>query len=110
MIPSAHSSAKTVGFSWIDHRDPVEAVRDLRRDQIELEAAELLEVGELRDLHPVAPHLPAEPPGTDGRLLPVVLDEPDVVLVGVEPDRAQRLEVELEHIAGCGFRTTWYWK
>ena len=79
---------------------PVEAVRDLRRNEVELEPAELLEVGELRDLHPVAPDLPAEPPRADGRLLPVVLDEADVVLLGVEPDRAQRLEVELEHVGG----------
>ena len=45
------------------HREPLEAVGQLDRDRVELDAAGLLEVGELGDLHPVHPHLPAEPPG-----------------------------------------------
>jgi len=36
----------------------------------------LLEVGELRDLHPVQPHLPAQTPGAKHRGLPVVLNKP----------------------------------
>ena len=53
----------------------------------QVEAADLLEVRELRDLHAVQPDLPAEAPGAEGRALPVVLDEADVVLEQVEPER-----------------------
>src|SRR5262249_57865091 len=41
------------------HRQPLEAIGDLGGDQVELEAAELLEVRELRYLRPVDPDLPA---------------------------------------------------
>src|SRR5919106_4268144 len=78
-----------------EHGQPLETVGDLCRNQVELEPAELLEVRELGDLHPVHPDLPAEPPGTEGRPLPVVLHEPDVVLSEVDSDRLERGEVAL---------------
>jgi hypothetical protein len=64
------------------HGEPLQAVGQLARDGIAIEAADLLEIGELRHLHAVAPHLPAEAPGAQRRALPVVLDEADVVLAG----------------------------
>ena len=71
------------------HRQPLEAVGQLARDRLAVEAADLLEVGELGDLHAVAPDLPAEAPGAERRALPVVLDEADVVRQRVDADRRQ---------------------
>ena len=62
------------------------------------EAADLLEVGVLADLHPVAPDLPAQAPGPDGGIFPVVLDEADVVQGRIEADGAQRPQVEVLHV------------
>ena len=59
---------------------------------------DLLEVGELRDLHAVAPALPAEPPGAERRALPVVLDEADVVQLRVDADRVERAR---DRAPGC---------
>ena len=69
------------------HGEALEAIGDLGRDGLAVEAADLLEVGELRHLHAVAPHLPAEAPGAERRALPVVLDEADVVQLGSRPMR-----------------------
>src|SRR5262245_32752742 len=55
------------------HRDALEAVGQLGGDRPQVDAARLLEVGELGDLHAVHPDLPAEPPCSEGRPLPVVL-------------------------------------
>ena len=60
----------------------------------QLIAAALLEVGELRHFHAVAPDFPAQPPGAERRALPVVLDETDVVQRGVDADRRQRAQVQ----------------
>ena len=49
----------------------------------------LLEVRELRDLHPVNHHLPPDAPGAERRRLPVVLLETHVV---IGQDDAQSLE------------------
>src|SRR5215469_2093676 len=45
------------------HRQPFEPVGQLGRDRVTLDPADLLEVGELADLHAVYPDLPAESPG-----------------------------------------------
>ena len=60
-----------------------------------VDAADLLEVGELADLHAVAPDLPAEAPGAQRRALPVVLDEADVVQRRVDAERRQAAEIEI---------------
>ena len=72
------------------HREALEPVSEFARDGRAFEAGDLLEVGELRYLHAVAPALPAEPPGAERRTLPVVLDEADVVQLGVDADRGER--------------------
>ncbi len=63
-----------------EHRDALEAVGDLAGDRLQVDAAHLLEIGELRDLQAVEHHLPADAPGAERRRLPVVLLEADVVL------------------------------
>ena len=61
---------------------------------VDVDSADLLEVGELADLHSVEPDLPAEPGAAEGRLLPVVLDVAQVVLGGVDPQLAEAAFVE----------------
>ena len=75
--------------------EALQAVGDLARHGGALEARDLLEVGELAHLHPVAPALPAEAPGAERRALPIVLDEADVVQREVDPDRGERAQVEV---------------
>src|SRR6185437_7414483 len=82
------------------HRQSLEAVGDLTRDRPAVEAAHLLEVGELGDLHAVQPYLPAETPRAQRRGLPVVLDEADVVHQRVEAERAQTPEIQIQDIEG----------
>ena len=84
------------------HHDALDAVGQLDADRLEVLADDLLEVGELGDLHAVQPHLPAQTPGADGRLLPVVLDEAHVVGVEVDAQGTQRLQVELLRVARVG--------
>src|SRR5437764_12918212 len=62
------------------HREALEPVGQPGRDGVAFDAADLLEIGELADLHAVEPDLPTEPPGAEGRALPIVLDKADVVL------------------------------
>jgi hypothetical protein len=80
-----------------EHRQPLQPVGDLRGDRRQVDPTGLLEVGELGDLHPVEEDLPADPPRTERRRLPVVFLEADVVLGEVEPERAERVEIKLLH-------------
>src|SRR5690606_4191609 len=77
------------------HRDALESVGDLAGDRPAVEAAGLLEIGELGDLHAVQPDLPAEPPGAERRRLPVVLDEADVMDQRIDAEARERTEIEL---------------
>ena len=65
--------------------------------------ADLLEIGELRHLHAVAPDLPAEPPGAERGALPVILDKADVMERRVDADGLQRAEIEILQIGRRGF-------
>src|SRR5579884_209361 len=85
------------------HRHPLESIGDLDRDRIERNSADLLEIGELRDLHSIQPDLPAEPPGAERRRLPVVLNKADVVLLHPDAERRETLKIELLNIVGCRF-------
>src|SRR5262245_26987127 len=82
------------------HRESLETVGQLPRDRRAFEARDLLKIRELRHLHAVAPALPAESPGTEGRAFPVVLDEADIVELGIDADRGERFEVELLDVVG----------
>src|SRR5262249_10641420 len=49
--------------------EPLEPVGQFTRDRRTFEARDLLKIGELRDLHAVAPAFPAESPGAQSRAL-----------------------------------------
>src|SRR4029079_1882274 len=80
------------------HRQALEPVGELARDRIAVEAPDLLEIGELRQLHGVEPHLPAEPPSAERRALPVVLDEADVVVRGIDSNRVEALQIKVLNV------------
>ncbi|ALD91358.1 hypothetical protein CR3_2148 [Cupriavidus gilardii CR3] len=84
------------------HREALDAVGDLAGDRLAIDAADLLEVGELGHLHAVEPDLPAQAPGAQRRVFPVVLDEADVVLLQVQAQRLERAQVELEDVLRRG--------
>ena len=89
------------GFGVVERdEDAFEPVGDLDRDGVERHAAHLLEVGELRDLLPVEPDLPAQAPRGDGGLLPVIFHEADVVLARVDAEGFERFEIEFLWVAG----------
>jgi hypothetical protein len=70
------------------------ARRSITGHRVAVETADLLKIGELGDLHAVAPDLPAEAPGAQGRALPIVLDETQVVHGRVDAQGVEALEVE----------------
>ena len=69
--------------------DALQSVGQLGGDGIEIDAAALLEVGELGDLQAVEHDLPADAPGAERGRLPVVFFELDVVLAQVDADGAR---------------------
>ncbi len=84
------------------HRQALQAVGDLAGDRLAVDAADLLEVGELRHFHAVEPDFPAQAPGAQRRVFPVVLDEAHVILLEVEAERFERAEIEFENVRRRG--------
>ena len=62
---------------------------------MQVDAAHLLEVGELAHFHAVEPHFPAQAPGTQGRRFPVVFHKADIVLLLMNAQLGQALQIEL---------------
>src|SRR5712691_8687696 len=81
-----------------EHRQTLDAVRQLSRDRREINSAGLLEVRELRDLHSVEQDLPTDAPRAERRRFPVVFLEADVMTREIESDCAQRIEIDLLHV------------
>ena len=85
------------------HRQTFQPVGQLARNRMTVVAANLLEIGELTDFHPVAPDLPAKTPCAQRRAFPVVLDKSDVVQRHIDPDGTQRTKVQLLQVRRAGF-------
>jgi hypothetical protein len=83
------SRSYTLSYVLDVHGEAFEAVGELARDRLAVEAAHLLEIGELGHLHAVAPHFPAEAPGAERGRFPIVLDEADVVEERIDADAAR---------------------
>jgi hypothetical protein len=91
------------GFGVVEgDEDALETIGDFDSHGVKGQAADLLEVGELGDFLAIEPDFPAQAPGGDGGLFPVVFDEADVVLARVNADGFERLEVEFLWVAGVG--------
>src|ERR1700733_8936401 len=86
------------------HREPFKPVCQFGRDRIAIEAADLLEIGELGDFHAVAPDFPSEPRGAERRALPIVFDETNVMMQRVDPDGANTIEINVLHVLWCGLQ------
>src|SRR6056297_1623836 len=76
------------------HGDAFQPVGDLAGDRTAVQPPDLLEVGELGDLHAVQPDLPPQAPGPQRGRLPVVFDETDVMNPRIDADRPKRVQVE----------------
>ena len=85
------------------HRQPFQPIGQLARNRAAVMAAHLLEIGELRHFHAVAPHFPAQPPGTQRGAFPVILDKADIVQAGVDADGLQRPQIQVLHVGRRGF-------
>src|SRR5262249_25870321 len=81
-----------------ERSDALQTKGQLGADGIEIDAAALLEVGELRDLEAIEHHLPAHAPCRQRRRLPVILFELDVVFAQIDAESLKRFEVQLLHI------------
>ncbi len=77
------------------HGEPFQAVGDLAGDRVAVDAADLLEVGELGHLHAVQPDFPAQAPGAQGGRFPVVFHEADVMGERIETEAAQGIQIQL---------------
>src|SRR5258708_26809469 len=81
----------------------IEAVGQLDRHRIEINAAALLEVGELRDFQAVQKHLPTDAPGTQRGRLPIVFLEAHIVIGKAQADGRQALQIQILHVGGSRF-------
>ena len=74
-VAVGHATERAIGPGQVEdtfdalqvHGEAFETIGDLAHHRPAVEAAHLLEVGELRNLHAVQPDLPAEPPGAQRR-------------------------------------------
>ncbi len=86
------------------HCQTFQPVGDLAGDRPAVDAADLLKIGELGDFHAVQPDFPAQPPRAQRRVLPVVLDEADVVLFEIKAQRFQRTQIQLKDVGRSRFQ------
>jgi hypothetical protein len=86
------------------HSNAFRPVCDFDRNRIQFYATDFLEVGELGNLHPIETHLPAQAPGAERGGLPVVLNEPDIVLLRVNPQLGQTLQIQGLNVVGRRFQ------
>ena len=85
------------------HRQTLQPIGQLARDRVAIMPADLLEIGELAHLHPVAPNLPSKAPSAKGRAFPVILDKADVMQGHVDADCLKRPKIERLQIRRAGF-------
>ena len=83
-------------FDALDiHSQTFQTIRDLNRDRFHVDTANLLEIGELRDLHTIQPDLPAQSPGSQSRRFPVILNKTDIVFFLPDAQLRQALQIQL---------------
>ena len=85
------------------HRNAFQPIGNFNRYRLQIKTAALLKVSKLGDLNTIQPNLPAQSPGADSWLLPVVFHKADVVPGRVNADGLQRFQVNLLRVARIGF-------
>ena len=85
------------------HRQTFHPVGQLARHRAAIMTCNLLEIGELRDFHPIAPDFPAKACGAERGAFPVILDKTDVVEGHVDADGFERAEIERLKVRRRGF-------
>ncbi len=80
------------------HRYAFEAVGDFGTNRITIKAAALLEISKLGYFHTIQPYFPSQPPGPQGRRFPVIFHQPDIMFIRFNPQVAQTIKVEVNHI------------
>src|SRR5660398_241527 len=86
------------------HGYPLRTICEFDADGVQIYAPYLLEIGELRDLHPVYPNLPASAPGPQGGRLPILFHKPDIMLVQLDAQMLERLQVQVLDIIRSWFQ------
>src|SRR5919201_5662751 len=66
------------------HCKTLQPISQFARDRRAFNSCNLLEVGELRDLHAIAPAFPSKSPSAKRRAFPIILDEPNVVEMRID--------------------------
>ena len=84
------------------HREAFQAIGNFARNRLAFQTAHLLEVRELRDFHAVHPNFPAQAPGAERRVFPVVFHEADVVHRSVDTQRAKAAQIQVNNVDGRG--------
>jgi hypothetical protein len=54
-----------------------------------------LEIGKLGDLHSIEPDLPTQAPRAECGRLPIVFDEPDIMVEGIDAKGLQAVEIDI---------------
>ena len=80
------------------HSQTLQAVRDFNGYRLNVNAAHLLEVGELGDFHTIQPNLPAKAPSAQSRRFPVILYKADIMLLLMNAELSQALQVQLLNV------------
>ena len=80
------------------HRKTFQSVGNFTGDRFTFDAANLLEIGELRDFHAVQPDFPAEPPRAQSRVFPIVFDKTHIIFFQVQTKCCERTEIEIENV------------
>src|SRR4030065_2320707 len=83
--------------------DPFYAISNLNGNGVEFDPASLLKIGKLGDLHSIQPDLPPQAPCTEGRRLPIIFDEANIVLQWIDPEGLQTVQVDLLNSQGGRF-------
>ena len=81
-------------------RQPLQTISDLGGHQVQIDAAALLEISELRDFEPIQHHLPAHAPCAERWIFPVVFFEFQIVLAEIDPDGLEAAHVLFDHVGG----------
>src|SRR3989338_6535856 len=78
-------------FFLDEHSNAFKSICKLDCNWFKFYTSHLLEVGKLRHLHPIQPHLPAKTCSTQRWRFPVVLNKADVVFYKVNPQKSQTI-------------------